>query len=96
MIEVLHSLYLVKGYLRMTLDTILTKFIIMDILVTVGAFPEGKTGELLHLFPILIGFFMTKYALSLGMFAFQRESGSPMIKSRCWIKCIEIMTGRTI
>ena len=68
-IEVLHTLYLVKGYLRMTLGTVLSEFICMNILVTAGAFSVGEAGEFLRLYPILNGFFMAKQAINTGVFA---------------------------
>jgi hypothetical protein len=96
MIESLHSLNLVKGYLRMALSAVLPEFIFMNILVTRGTFPKGQALKLLHLFPVLNGHFMAKLAIYQAVFPTQGEPCLFMIKIICGLKGIKIMARSAI
>ena len=91
MIEIIHSLNLVKGGLGMALGTILPKFIVMNIPVTVCTFSEAKAGKFLHLLPIDSLLLMTQEAINSDMFTTQSEPGFTVVKPGGWFKCLEIM-----
>ena len=95
MIKIFHSLYLVKGNLRMALGAILPEFIVMNILVTACTFSKGKTFKLLHLFPILNGYFMAQLAINLQCLP---RNGNGTLDDQILgrFKCFKIMTGGTI
>lgn len=72
-VEIRHSLDLVKGFLRMAFGAILPEFVVMDIPVATGTFPERETGKLLHRFPVALGYFVALRTIHSCMFAPQSE-----------------------
>ena len=77
----------------MALGTILPKFIVMNIPVTVCTFSEAKAGKFLHLLPIDSLLLMTQEAINSGMFTAQGEPGFVVVKHGGRLKCFEIVAG---
>jgi hypothetical protein len=80
----------------MALDTILSEFIIMYIMVAGCAVAKGHTGKFLHFSPVTVGYLVTFDAFNIGMFPAQMEPGIIMFEFRSGTEYPEIMAGRTI
>ena len=95
MIKIGHRPDRMKRSFGVALPAVLPEFILMDILMAVGAIGKPDTGEFLEFYAILYRNRMTFYARNILMHPRQRKVGRSMAEFRDWFEGFGSMTIRT-